>query len=279
MDRQEMGAFLKACRSRIEPRTAGFPVSRRRRVTGLRREEVAELAAISADWYTRLEQGRDVGVSREVLERLITALRLTASEADHLIALSGISPTPALPETPAKNAAGDAAHQHLLDALSPHPAYYVAGPWDLVAWNDAAARIVPEILAPGAHGNLLRMIFCDERFRARLTDWEDHARRCLAVFRGDYGRHPGDTRFRRLAAELTVASTEFAQWWPAHEVGIRSPTAKRLRDPDLGELNFVVQFFHAAEQSDLVLVVFTGDTETQARIAGVLQRQALAEPV
>ncbi|WP_435105123.1 helix-turn-helix transcriptional regulator [Arhodomonas sp. AD133] len=270
MDRQEMGAFLKACRSRIDPRTAGFPVSRRRRVAGLRREEIAELADISADWYTRLEQGRDVGVSREVLQRLITALRLTASEAEHLIALSGISPRPAAPASPRKNAAGDGTYQHLLDALSPHPAYYITGPWDLMAWNDAAARIVPEILAPETHGNLLRMIFCHDRFRARLVDWESHARQCLAVFRGDYGQHPGDTRFRRLAAELTVASTEFAQWWPAHEVGIRSPTAKRLQDPELGELNFVAQFFHAAEQPDLVLVVFTGDTTTQQRIAGAL---------
>lgn len=276
MDRQEMGAFLRACRSRIDPRTVGFPVHRRRRVAGLRREEIAELANISTDWYTRLEQGRDVGVSRDVPERLIAALCLTSSEADHLVALSGISPKPVKGVEPEGHAEGSAAHQELLDSLSPHPAYYVTGPWDLVAWNDAAAHIIPEILAPETHGNLLRMVFCHHGFRGRLVEWESHARQCLAVFRGDYGRHPGDVRFRRLAAELTVASAEFAQWWPEHEVGVRSPTTKKLRDPELGELSFVVQFFHAAEQSDMVLVVFTGDAPTQQFIATTLERQGEA---
>lgn len=270
MDRQEMGAFLRVCRQRIDPQSAGFPVQRRRRVAGLRREEVAELAGISPDWYTRLEQGRHVGISREVVERLIEALRLSPAESEHLVALSGVSPRVMASDDMAQLPVGDDAPEQLLGALQPHPAYYITGPWDLVAWNDAAARVIPELLAPENEGNVLRMVFCDERFRARLVDWEAHARRCLAIFRGDYGRNPADARFRRLAADLTLASPEFAAWWPRHEVGFRAPSAKRLRDREFGELRFVVRFFHAAERADLILVVFTGDTGAQEQIQAAL---------
>ncbi|MDN3516578.1 helix-turn-helix transcriptional regulator [Aquisalimonas lutea] len=270
MDRQEMGAFLRACRGRTDPVSSGFAVGKRRRVAGLRREEVAELAGISPDWYTRLEQGRDVGVSRDVLERLIDAFQLTASEADYLISLSGISPATQTEQRPAPGGTEQVAQQRVLESLNPHPAYYVAGPWDLVAWNESAEQVMPELFRTDARRNALRMVFCNESFRERLADWEQHARHCMAVFRGDYGRHPGDERFRRVAAELTIASPEFARWWPEHQVEVRTPAEKQLHDPELGELHFVTQFFHATERSDLVLIVFCGDASTQRRIAGRL---------
>lgn len=272
MNRQEMGAFLKACRGRTDPVSAGFSAGKRRRVTGLRREEVADLAGISPDWYTRLEQGRDVGVSREVLERLIGAFQLTASEAEYLISLSGISPATQSIQRPGSGDTEQLARDRVLESLNPHPAYYVSGPWDLVAWNRSAEQVIPELFTPETRRNALRMVFCDNSFRSRLADWEQHARRCMAIFRGDYGRHPGDGRFRRMAAELTVASDDFARWWPEHEVEVRTPAEKKLFDPTVGELNFVTQFFHATERSDLVLIVFCGDTPTQQRIAGQLNR-------
>lgn len=268
MDRREMAAFLKARRSRIDPVSAGFPPGRRRRVSGLRREEVAELAGISPDWYARLEQGRDLGVSATVLERLAAALRLSPTETAHLMSLAGLPVADAVTEDE-KAASELETRRDLLESFGPNPAYYVSGPWDLAVCNRAAARMIPELLGPEGNGNVLRMIFCSHSFRERLANWADHAQHCIAVFRGDYGRNIDDARFRRLAAELTVASPEFAEWWPQQKVGMRSPTVKLLRDPELGELSFTVHFFHATEARNLILVLFAGDAEARKRIAAI----------
>lgn len=278
MDRKEMAAFLKAQRGRIDPQSAGFRPGRRRRVSGLRREEVAELVGISPDWYARLEQGRELGVSATVLERLAVALSLSPTEAAYLFSLAGLS-APKTATQDEKAVPELTSHRDLLESFGPNPAYYVSGPWNLAFCNRAAARMIPELLGPEGNGNVLRMIFCSSGFRKRLVNWADHAQRCIAVFRGDYGRNIDDARFRRLAAELTVASPEFAEWWPQQKVGTRSPTVKLLRDPELGELSFTLHFFHATEARNLILVVFAGDAEARERIASALEAADETAPV
>lgn len=266
IDHKELGDFMKACRARIDAETMGFPVGSRRRVAGLRREEVAELAGISPDWYTRLEQGRDVGVSRRVLECLSEALQLSEAETGHLFSLAGVQrfAETAIPGVESVSQAD------VLEALSPNPAHYVSGPWDLEAMNAAAELALPELRGADANGNVMRMIFRDEGFRERLVDWESHAQQCLATFRTLYGRQARNPRFRQLVSELTLSSEAFATWWPRQRVGDLSPASKRFIDPVLGELRFTVRFFQPTEDPGGILTIFMGDSSTQQRLGEAL---------
>ncbi|RAW05999.1 transcriptional regulator [Halomonas elongata] len=272
IDHEELGAFMKACRARVDAEAMGFPVGKRRRVAGLRREEVAELAGISPDWYTRLEQGRDVGVSRRVLECLSKALQLSEAEMGHLFALAGVQ-RPV--ETAVSSSEAVVSQAEVLEALSPNPAHCVSGPWDIEAMNMAAEVAFPELHGKKAGGNVMRMIFRDEGFRERLADWESHAKQCLATFRTLYGRQMRDPRFRQLVNELTLSSEEFAAWWPRQHVGDLSPASKRFIDPVLGELRFTVRFFQPTEDPGRILTVFMGDAYTQQRLGEALADRSI----
>lgn len=271
MDQQQMAAYLKACRGRISPSSKGFS-DVRRRVPGLRREEVAELAGISADWYTRLEQGRGTGVSRDVLNRLAEALELSPFESEYLASLSGNARMTNWVSDSANSKAERILRHEMLTALLPHPAYYVMGPWQVIAWNEAVDLVLPELFDKQSKCNAMRMIFCNDSYRARIKNWSKSARESLTVFRGDYGLRPAGERFQGLVAELMTESAEFAQWWSEHEVSTRGPERKVLIDEKLGNLHFVTQCYISAKQPDLILVVFTGDVTTQHKITEALQR-------
>ncbi|MDR5884793.1 helix-turn-helix transcriptional regulator [Vreelandella janggokensis] len=269
IDHKELGDFMKACRARLDADAMGFPVSPRRRVAGLRREEVAELANISPDWYTRLEQGRNVGVSRRVLECLSLALQLSEAETGHLFSLAGVQ-RPMETVMPSDERASQV---DVLEALLPNPAHCVSGPWEIEAMNAAAELALPELHGNEAGGNVMRMIFRDEGFRERLVDWESHAKQCLATFRTFYGRQQArDPRFRQLVNELTLSSEAFAAWWPRQRVGDLSPASKRFIDPKLGELRFTVRFFQPTEDPSRIMTVFMGDASTQKRLGEALAR-------
>ena len=245
----ELGTFLRSRRERVAPADAGLPVTRRRRTPGLRREELALLAGISATWLTYLEQGRDVRPSGQVLDALARALRLTGAEREHLrrLAGDGNAPDRDVPEEVAPEVAGVPA------LFGGNPAYLTGICYDVLAANDAAAELFPGI-SPG--GNVVRWMLTEPAAREVLVDWEQEARNILARLRAIGGRHPGHPRVTRLVAELTEASPEAREWWPQYDIQFSHAGHKRFRHPQLGVITVPHAAFHVADHPDQTLVVY-----------------------
>ncbi|MEU8822454.1 helix-turn-helix transcriptional regulator [Streptomyces sp. NPDC048636] len=260
--RRELGAFLRSRRERITPGEVGLPLSARRRTPGLRREELALLAGISATWYTYLEQGRDIRASDQVLDALASVLRLDRHERGHLFQLAG-QPLAEAPEEP-EPLAPEAAAVPLL--LQPHPAYIIGGTYDVLSHNQAAAALFPHLIdAAERPPNFLRWVFLEPAARDVLVDWELEARGLLARLRTLAGRHPGDPRYTRLIDELKTASPEVRAWWPRYDVQARHGGRKRLRHPERGVVTYAYTAFHLAERSEQTLVIYAEDHDASTR--------------
>ncbi|AZQ75914.1 XRE family transcriptional regulator [Streptomyces luteoverticillatus] len=256
--RRELGAFLRSRRERITPDQAGLPHTGRRRTPGLRREELALLAGISATWYTYLEQGRDIRASDQVLDALASALRLDRHERRHLFELAGH--TAAAETGEPEQLAAEVAAVPLL--LQPHPAYIIDGNYDVLSRNQAADELFPHLTtAVDRPANFARWVFLEPAARTVLVDWEIEARGLLARLRTLAGRHSGDPRYTRLIDELNAGSPEARAWWPQYDVQVRHGGRKRLRRPGHGVTDFAYTAFHLAEHPEQTLVVYT-DTDT-----------------
>jgi transcriptional regulator with XRE-family HTH domain len=255
--RRELGVFLRSRRERITPAEVGLPRTGRRRTPGLRREELALLAGISATWYTYLEQGRDIRASDQVLAALASTLRLDPHERDHLFHLAGHAPVVEADEPEPLTA--DAAAVPLL--LQPHPAYIIGGSYDVLSYNQAADELFPNLTAaPDRPANFARWVFTEPVARNVLVDWESEARGLLARLRTLAGRHPANPRFTRLIDELHAASTQVRAWWPQYDVQARHGGRKRLRR--LGRtIDFAYTAFHLAEQPEQTLVIYSDGRE------------------
>jgi transcriptional regulator with XRE-family HTH domain len=248
--RAALAAFLKSHRERLAPADVGLPVSSRRRVRGLRREEVALLADIGIVWYTWLEQGRPINISDDALLRIATALRLTDQERIYLQSLAGgaESVSPAI-EVPS----------HIVDLLALYdagPAYVLDPRWDVIAWNGEYARLYASwgagTIAPH---NMLRLAFGNAAFQGTIVDWPAAARRFVAMLRADYGRFAGDVEFERLVQTLCRDSTEFEALWL--EMAVESPTdvvVNRIVDPDRGEREERIVTLHVPDMPGFALV-------------------------
>jgi transcriptional regulator with XRE-family HTH domain len=245
---RELGVFLRSRRERLTPADVGLPTTGRRRTPGLRREELALLAGISATWYTYLEQGRDIRASEQVLAALATALRLDRYERDHLFHLAGHPPAPV--EQPL---AAEAAAVPML--LQPHAAYIIGANYDVLSHNQAADELFPNLIASG-RPNFVRWTFLDPVARRVVVDWEPEARGLLARFRTQAGRHPGEPRFTALIDELHAGSPEVRDWWPRYDVRVRQSGRKRLRPPGHGVVEYAYTAFNLAEQPDQTLVIY-----------------------
>ncbi|MFJ9619785.1 helix-turn-helix transcriptional regulator [Streptomyces noursei] len=261
--RRELGAFLRARRERIGPADVGLPESARRRTPGLRREELAVLAGVSTTWYAYVEQGRDVRPSDQVLAAIADTLRLGPEERAHLRALadgaagqrrsvSREGPRPPVVETVAPEVAAVPA------LVAPAPAYVTGATADVLVWNDAAAEYFPGLVRrrDADRPNLARWVFLDPEARHVLVDWEPVAQSVLARLRTNAGRHPGDERFRRLAAELRAGSAEADAWWPRYDIAGHRTGSKRVRHPSRGELTLGHAAFTVADAPEQVLVVY-----------------------
>ncbi|KUN00194.1 transcriptional regulator [Streptomyces yokosukanensis] len=256
--RRELGAFLRTRRERITPEQVGLPGSLRRRTPGLRREELALLAGISATWYTYLEQGRDIRVSEQVLDALARTLRLDRHERTHLFRLAGRAPVAEV-ERPAGLGAAVAAVPLMLE---PHPAYIIDGTYDVLSHNRAAAELFPCLSATGNRpANFARWVFLDPAARDVLVDWELEARGLLARLRSLAGRHADDPRYTRLIEDLAAGSVEADTWWPRHDVQDQHNGRKRLRRPEGGVTTFSYTAFHLAERPEHTLVVYSEEAE------------------
>jgi transcriptional regulator with XRE-family HTH domain len=242
--RAELAAFLRARRARVSPRDAGLPEMGRRRTPGLRRQEVAQLAGISVDYYIRLEQGRGPHPSRQVLSALARALMLSADERDYLFRMVGAAP----PQRARPSREITPGIRYLLDSMHATPGYVVDAAWDILAWNQLATHFIGN-LAGHADRNMIRWTF--RRSPADYIWSDEHAvaftRSIVADLRAGYARYPGDPEIESLVTEMLAVSPRFAEMWASHEVEVRGPTLKRVTHPQAGPLEFECQVLHIAD--------------------------------
>ncbi|MFF1418790.1 helix-turn-helix domain-containing protein [Streptomyces sp. NPDC058280] len=257
MDRSsETADFLRSRRARITPGLAGLPADgRARRVPGLRRDEVARLAGVSTEYYTRLEQGRAGNPSPEVIEALACALQLDPAEREHLTDLLA-RPTAArrTPTGPQRVRPG----LHLmLQTLDHVPAFVLGRRTDVLASNRLARAVLTDFDAlPAPRRNLARFYLLDPEARERVTDWAQLSAETVAMLRLEAGRYPHDRRLADLVGELTLKSPEFTTWWNDHRVLRRTHGTKRYRHPVAGDLVFSYESFQPPGDPDQTLCVY-----------------------
>ncbi|WP_327725537.1 helix-turn-helix transcriptional regulator [Streptomyces europaeiscabiei] len=251
----EMGEFLKRRRSQLSPLTVGLPsTSRPRRVEGLRREEVAQLASISTDYYTRLEQGR-MQASAPVLDTIARVLHLDDDERDHLFQLAGKTTVRTRRRGVQKV---QPQLQRVLDDLTATPAIVQGRRGDILAWNALAAALVTDFSRiPEKHRNYPRLIFTDPAMRSLYADWEGSARIAVAQVRMEAAKYPQDPRLIALVGELSLHDQQFAQWWSDHRVAARSVGTKTLIHPVVGEITLDCDTLTASTDLDQYMTVWT----------------------
>ncbi|MEU9594232.1 helix-turn-helix transcriptional regulator [Streptomyces sp. NPDC048193] len=254
---EELGQFLKARRSELNPADLGLPPGEpgSRRVSGLRREEVAALVAISQDYYARIEQGR-LAPSEPVLEALCDALRLTPDQrtyAENLARQAERRTPPRSRSTPVRPQL-----QRLLDQLTDTPAFVVGKYLDILAWNPLAATLLLDIdKKPAKERNHIRMLFTDPRMKDYYDDWEAMARDGVALLRMQAADHPTDPQLTSLVGEMSVVSPQFRRWWAARNVAQPKFGTKTIRHPDLGDLTFDWDSFHWSGDPDQHLTMWS----------------------
>ena len=268
LEKNSLGNYLRECRARLDPAEFGFSSSRRR-TPGLRREEVAQRADVSATWYTWLEQGRGGVPSAEALEGIATALALNAVEREHLFLLA--QHRPPQPRYQASEGVSPAL-QRFLDSLEASPALVRTPRWDIIAWNAAAAAVLTDYgKLPPAERNVLRLIFLDPGAKVRLPDWDVEARFVVASLWTDSARAGACESIRPLVAELSERSPDFRTMWEGHEVRNLSEGVKRLHHPIAGPLALAYHAFAVEGQPGLGMIVYTPATpEDRERVRSLV---------
>ncbi|WP_440102302.1 helix-turn-helix domain-containing protein [Streptosporangium sp. H16] len=264
---RELADFLRRARGRVDPSRTGLPADGRvRRVPGLRREEVALLAGVSTDYYTRLEQGRPITPSAGVLDAIARALGLDAAGRDHLGHLVG-PVSGARRRVPTVQRVRPGLHR-FLDALDGNPALILGRRTDVLATNRMARALLTDFdaLRPRER-NYARWMFLTDEARDLFLDWDVQARAAVESLRLDIGNDPGDQAAKDLVAELAARSPEFRRWWEEHGVYRRTFGSKHLRHPVAGELTIDYETFTMPGDPDQTLFVYTTEAGTASRQA------------
>lgn len=256
-----LGNYLKDRRAKLDPTSFGFSRSRRR-TPGLRREEVAQRANVSATWYTWLEQGRGGAPSADVLDRIARAMLLTDVEREHLFLLGLGRPPEARYQAPE----GITPRlQRVLDTLEHSPAFIRTATWDVIAWNKAAALVMTDYSTlPEGERNVLRMMFRDSRARAMQHNWHAVARYVVASFRADVARAGAARNVQSLVDELCATSPEFAAMWRDNDVQGHGDGVKVLHHPAAGPLSLEFSGFAVDGRPDLTMVIYNPATPRDA---------------
>ncbi|MFI9200478.1 helix-turn-helix transcriptional regulator [Streptomyces sp. NPDC053048] len=263
--RQELAAFLRSRRERISPEQAGLPRGPRRRTPGLRREEVAQLAAVGVTWYTWLEQARDIQVSAQVLDSVSRALMLDRGERAHLFALANsVDPLPGTECTGVTHAM-----RLMLEGLEPYPACIQNARYDILAYNNAYRFLMSDLDAvPPENRNCLWLYFTDPDWRAGMADREDSTRAMAAKFRASMADHLAEPAWKCLLKRLQDASPEFRRLWERHEVVQPSVYRTRLlRQPQVGLLRLdYTSLWTGPTRGARVLTFTPADEETHDKL-------------
>jgi transcriptional regulator with XRE-family HTH domain len=263
-NRSEARDFLVSRRARLTPEQAGVTVRGQRRVPGLRRDEVANLAGISVDYYTRLEKGNLGTASDSVLAAIAKALQLDDAERAHLgdlaSAAAGSARGGRQRSSPARIRS---TVQHLLDSMTGSAAFIRNGRLDLLAVNSLAravwAPVFESVTARGQCPNLARFAFLDPRGVDFYADWSDAARGAVALLRSEAGRAPHDKALTDLVGELATRSDEFRSWWATHDVRLHAVGAKRFRHPVVGELTLAFNAMSLPADPGQTLTAYTAE--------------------
>jgi transcriptional regulator with XRE-family HTH domain len=269
MDQGDLGDFLKTRRARIRPEDVGLQSFGRRRVPGLRREELAQLAGVSFDYYVRLEQGRAGHPSEAVLDAIARALRLDEAERAHLFDLT--KPVRRRRAPRAERVRPEV--RRLVDTLHDLPAMVIGRRMDVLAWNRLAAALLGDWGAlPREQRNTARHFFLDEGARRLYRDWDENARATVGWLRLAAGRHPDDAGLAELVGELSMKSEEFRRLWPRHDVREKTHGKKRFQHPIVGPLTLAYESLALPGDGDQTLVLYTAEpgskSETALRLLG-----------
>ncbi|MFB9508689.1 helix-turn-helix transcriptional regulator [Streptomyces aurantiacus] len=252
-DGTSLGDFLRARREALQPHDVGLPEYGRRRVPGLRREEVALLAGVSSDYYIRLEQGRENSPSPQVVAAVAQALKLDAEATDHINRLCL-----AASQRPHDVGAVDVSRQllRLMDGWEHTPAFVLGPALDVLAGNALATALHSGF---DRFDNLARMVFADPAGREFYQEWERAAHSTVAEIRAAFGRDPESARIAEVVAELSAASEEFAGIWRLHEVKSKTQEGKHLRHPQVGDLHIEFAAFTVNGAPHQQLVVYQAE--------------------
>ncbi|MEU8648067.1 helix-turn-helix transcriptional regulator [Streptomyces sp. NPDC048674] len=278
-----LGDFLRTRRAQLRPEDVGVPTyGERRRVPGLRREELALLAGVSVSYYTRLEQGQSQSASPEVLDAIARALRLDESEVRHLRHLARADR-----RRPRGRSAPERvteAMRQLLDALGDVPAIVLGRRSDVLAWNRPGHALFAGHLAPRApesaagRPNMARLVFLDAHTRGLYADWPDKARAVVGNLRLVAGRHPDDGALHALVGELSAKSPEFASMWADHRVRACSVAAYAMRHPLVGALTVTQQTLGDGPGPGIVVATTASGSSSRAALTLLAQAVRSAPP-
>ena len=260
-NRADAREFLSSRRAKITPEMAGLPTyGGRRRVARLRREEVALLAGVSVDYYTRLERGNLSGVSESVLDSLARALQLDEAERAHLFDLARAANTS--PRTRRRSAPRQVrpSLQRLLDSITTAPAWVRNGRMDFLAANRLGYALYSEVFAdPVRPANNARYVFLDPRSQSFYSDWEQGANDLVAILRSEAGRNPYDRDLHDLVGELSTRSETFRTRWASHNVRFHRTGIKRLHHPVVGDLELTYEAMEFPADPGLTMFVYTAE--------------------
>jgi transcriptional regulator with XRE-family HTH domain len=260
-NRNEIRLFLNSRRARIAPEQAGLPAyGGNRRVPGLRREEVALLAGVSVDYYTRLERGNLGGVSETVLDALARALQLDEAERAHLFNLARAANPTLRTRRRATQQRVRPGVQRILDTMNDAPADVRNGRRDILAANRLGYALYSEMyIDPARPANVARFVFLSPRARAFFPEWERAASDIVANLRTEAGRNPYDRGLSDLVGELSTRSQEFRTRWAAHNVRYHHTGRKHLHHPVVGDLHLTYEVMDLAADPGLSLVVYSAE--------------------
>ena len=265
--RRELGAFLRSRRARLRPAEVGLPDWGVRRVPGLRREEVAQLANVGLTWYTWLEQGRQARPSASVLTAIADALRLDAHEREHLFALARDPDDQARgPEDHLRApASAGPALDTLVRGFEPAPAYAISARFDVLAHNRPAGLLFGDIgPGPGGPANMLHLGFTDPYWRTLIADWDQEAARHVAMYRAAMTIHLDDPAWTALPARLARLSPDFARFWASSDVAGPERRIKRFRHPSAGPLTLHSTSLLMADDPMIRIVILYPATASDA---------------
>ncbi|AZM93843.1 helix-turn-helix transcriptional regulator [Streptomyces sp. W1SF4] len=275
MNDNHLGDFLRARRAAVRPGDVGMASHGTRRVAGLRREEVAVLAGVNADYYTRLEQGRERHPSAQVVDALSRALLLDADAAAHLHRLAGT--VPARPHCAEGQA--DPALRELIDGYTDTPAVVTGPALDILAAN-ALAEALYSPFRPA--DNLATMVFLDPAGRHFHAQWDHTAKAVVGHLREAEGLHPGHPRLRALVHALLARSADFARLWSTHTVRGKTRAAKHFRHPDVGALHLTYHAFDVRHAPGQQLIVYHAEPDSPSaqalRLLGSVHATAIPAP-
>ena len=265
----EVQEFLATRRSKITPQRAGLPIyGRHRRVSGLRREEVALLAGISVEYYTRLERGNARGVSGEVLDAVSRALQLDEAEHAHLLDLVRTANAERPPRRSSTPQRVRPSIQRIVDAMPGIPAFVQNGRLEILYANGLAAALYSDQFQdPIRPPNSARFLFLDPRARIFYVDWESVARDIVATLRGTAGRNPYDRALSDLVGVLSTRSEEFRHLWASHDVRFHRSGTKRVQHPLVGDLTLAYESLELPADPSLTLVTYSAEPGSASEAA------------